>query len=91
MREGVITKDYLVIATVEIHQPAISDPDFDQPFSGGGQEVAKGDPRMCGALVEVDPHTGKALSIERVVITGRVQPGGAYDADDGRGHKTHKT
>jgi len=52
-------------------------------------EVAKGDPKMCGALVEVDPQTGKALSIERVTIAGRVQPGGAYDADDGGG--THKT
>lgn len=31
-------------------------------------EVATGDPRLCGALVEVEPLTGRALSIERVEI-----------------------
>ena len=29
-------------------------------------ETAKGDVRLCGAVVEVDPATGKALSIRRV-------------------------
>ncbi len=32
-------------------------------------DVAQGDPRLCGAVVEVDPATGKALSIERVMLT----------------------
>lgn len=31
-------------------------------------DVATGDPRLNGALVEVDPTTGKALSIQRVAI-----------------------
>lgn len=31
-------------------------------------EVAHGDPRLCGALVEIDSATGKATSIERVRI-----------------------
>ncbi|MEO6810711.1 MAG: TIGR00282 family metallophosphoesterase [Isosphaeraceae bacterium] len=31
-------------------------------------DVASGDPRLCGALVEVDPATGRALSICRVSI-----------------------
>jgi metallophosphoesterase (TIGR00282 family) len=31
-------------------------------------EVATGDPRLCGTLVEVDPATGKALAIERICI-----------------------
>lgn len=47
-------------------------------------EVAAGDPRMCGALINLDPRTGKANSIERVEIQGEQQPGGAYDRDDGR-------
>lgn len=33
-------------------------------------DVASGDPRLCGALVEVDPITGRASSIKRVQITG---------------------
>src|SRR3954464_3434650 len=33
-------------------------------------DVASGDPRLCGALVEVDPATGHALSIRRVSIDG---------------------
>ncbi|MDB5351544.1 MAG: metallophosphoesterase family [Planctomycetota bacterium] len=33
-------------------------------------DVATGDPRLCGALVEVDPVTGRALSIRRVSIDG---------------------
>ena len=31
-------------------------------------DVATGDPRLCGALVEVDPATGRALAIRRVRI-----------------------
>ena len=31
-------------------------------------DVATGDPRLCGALVEVDPGSGRALKIERVRI-----------------------
>ena len=31
-------------------------------------EVATGDPRLHGALVEVDPQTGRALAIRRVAI-----------------------
>ena len=30
------------------------------------KEVARGDVRLCGAIVAVDEHTGKAISIERV-------------------------
>src|SRR5205807_5323013 len=32
-------------------------------------EVATGDPRLGGAIVEIDAATGKALSIRRVMIT----------------------
>src|SRR5918997_6539331 len=31
-------------------------------------DVAAGDPRLCGALIEVDPGTGRALAIRRVSI-----------------------
>src|SRR4051812_9694823 len=31
-------------------------------------DVAAGDPRLCGALVEVDPASGKALAIRRVSV-----------------------
>lgn len=31
-------------------------------------DVATGDPRLCGALVEIDPDTGRAESIRRVCI-----------------------
>ena len=44
-------------------------------------EVATGDVRMCGVMVEVDPATGKASSIERVEIQGPSSDQ-AYDADD---------
>ena len=46
-------------------------------------EVSTGDPRMCGVLVAVDPDTGRAESIQRIEVQGRVSEGGAYDADDG--------
>jgi metallophosphoesterase (TIGR00282 family) len=31
-------------------------------------EVAQGDPRMCGSVVEIDPSTGRATAIERVRV-----------------------
>jgi metallophosphoesterase (TIGR00282 family) len=31
-------------------------------------DVATGDPRLCGALIEVDPRTGRASSIKRVSL-----------------------
>ena len=51
-------------------------------------EVAQGDPRLCAALAEVDAETGRAVSVERVEVRGRVMEGGPYDADDGRGQWT---
>jgi len=54
-------------------------------------EVASGDPRMCGVLAAVDPQTGKAVSVERVEVRGRVAEGGAYDADDGKPQPQNKT
>lgn len=44
-------------------------------------DVATGDVRLCGALAEVDPATGKALAIERIEIIGE-STDQAYDADD---------
>lgn len=46
-------------------------------------EVATGDVRMCGALVEIDNETGKAISIERIEVKGD-NADQAYDADDAR-------
>ena len=31
-------------------------------------DVATGDPRLCAVKVEIDPDTGRALSIERVMV-----------------------
>jgi metallophosphoesterase (TIGR00282 family) len=31
-------------------------------------EVAHGDPRLCGAIVDIDPVTGRATAIERVCV-----------------------
>lgn len=46
-------------------------------------DVAAGDPRLCGALVEVDPGTGRALAIRRVRIdqdeTRRLMSGAGAD------------
>jgi 2',3'-cyclic-nucleotide 2'-phosphodiesterase len=47
-----------------------------QPF-----DVATGDVRLCGALAEVDPQTGRALTIERVEVKGE-NADQAYDSDD---------
>lgn len=30
-------------------------------------EVAKGDVRLCGVLLEADPETGRAISIQRIL------------------------
>jgi metallophosphoesterase (TIGR00282 family) len=38
-------------------------------------DVATGDPRLCGALVEVESDTGRAQHIERVCVTERDLPG----------------
>lgn len=50
-----------------------------QPF-----DVATGDVRLCGALVEIDPETGRAISIERIEAQGE-NSDQAYDSDDARG------
>ncbi len=44
-------------------------------------EVATGDVRLCGALAEIDPDTGRASSIERIEVKGE-NADQAYDADD---------
>src|SRR5262245_1535683 len=46
-------------------------------------DVATGDVRLCGALAEIDPETGKAISIERIEVKGD-NADQAYDADDAR-------
>ena len=47
-------------------------------------EIARGDPRLSGILVAVNPENGKALSIERVELRGQAIDGSVYDSDDGR-------
>jgi metallophosphoesterase (TIGR00282 family) len=47
-----------------------------QPF-----DVATGDVRLCGAIAEIDETTGRAISIERVEVSGG-NAEQAYDADD---------
>jgi hypothetical protein len=44
-------------------------------------DVATGDVRLCGALVDVDETTGKAKHIERIEVQGPMRSE-AYDADD---------
>jgi 2',3'-cyclic-nucleotide 2'-phosphodiesterase len=44
-------------------------------------DVATGDVRLCGAIADIDPQTGMAISIERVEIRGD-NADQAYDADD---------
>jgi metallophosphoesterase (TIGR00282 family) len=46
-------------------------------------EVATGDVRMCGVLVEINPDTGKAINIERIEVKGD-NADQAYDADDAK-------
>jgi hypothetical protein len=50
-------------------------------------EVAVGDVRICGALAELDPETGRAISIERIEVCGG-NADAAYDADDARGKQS---
>jgi hypothetical protein len=45
-------------------------------------EVATGDPRLYGLLVELDSETGKASSAELIAVFGEEAPGGPYDGDD---------
>jgi hypothetical protein len=47
-----------------------------QPF-----DVATGDVRLCGAIAEIDPESGRAQSIERIEVHGE-NADQAYDADD---------
>jgi hypothetical protein len=51
-------------------------------------EVATGDVRMCGALAEIDPQTGAAISMERIEVRGE-NSDQAYDADDKTPPPTH--
>jgi hypothetical protein len=44
-------------------------------------DVATGDVRLCGALIEVDESTGRSVSIERIEVQGE-NADQAYDADD---------
>jgi hypothetical protein len=44
-------------------------------------DVATGDVKLCGVLAEIDPDTGRALSIERIEAQGD-NADQAYDADD---------
>jgi len=55
-------------------------------------DIASGDPRLCGILATVDAQTGRAESVERIEVCGRVAEGGVYDADDGqpRTSRPHK-
>lgn len=46
-------------------------------------EVATGDVRLCGAIAEIDPQSGRAISIDRIEVKGD-NADQAYDADDAR-------
>ncbi len=46
-------------------------------------DVATGDVRLCGAVVEIDVETGRAASIERVEVAGD-STGPAFDEDDSK-------
>ena len=50
-------------------------------------DVATGDVRMCGALAEIDPETGRALSIQRIEVQGE-NADHPYDADDAKPPKS---
>jgi metallophosphoesterase (TIGR00282 family) len=54
-------------------------------------DVATGDVRLCGALAEIDPETGRAVSMERIEVVGD-NADQAYDADDARtqNHAAHE-
>jgi metallophosphoesterase (TIGR00282 family) len=44
-------------------------------------DIATGDVRLCGAIAEIDPETGKGISMERVEVKGENSEQ-AYDSDD---------
>jgi metallophosphoesterase (TIGR00282 family) len=46
-------------------------------------DVATGDVRLCGALAEIDPDTGRAVSMQRIEAQGE-NSDSPYDADDAR-------
>jgi calcineurin-like phosphoesterase len=46
-------------------------------------DVATGDVRLCGALAEIDPETGRAISMQRIEAQGE-NSDSPYDADDAR-------
>jgi hypothetical protein len=46
-------------------------------------DVATNDVKLCGVLAEIDPATGKAISVERIEVSGP-NLDQAYDADDAR-------
>lgn len=50
-------------------------------------DVATGDVRMCGVVLEADDATGKAISIERFEVRGD-NADSAYDADDANPQRT---
>jgi hypothetical protein len=43
--------------------------------------IARRDPRLCGALVDVDEATGRARAIERIQVRHAVEAAGRSDAD----------
>ena len=43
--------------------------------------IARRDPRLCGALVEVDEETGRARAIERIQVRHAAEAAGRGDAD----------
>lgn len=45
-------------------------------------EVARDDPRLCGMLIEADPNTGLAKSVERIEVPGQPVEGPIYDPED---------
>jgi 2',3'-cyclic-nucleotide 2'-phosphodiesterase len=53
-------------------------------------EMATEDPRVYGLLAEVDTRTGRAVSVEQIVRTGKA-PSSPYDADDRKSYNaSHK-
>jgi metallophosphoesterase (TIGR00282 family) len=48
-------------------------------------EVAMGDVRLCGLLAEIEAETGRAISVERIEVSGG-NADQAYDADDAKNH-----
>jgi calcineurin-like phosphoesterase len=42
-------------------------------------EPAKGDPRLCGVVIDCDGATGRARSIARVLVVGKDDQDGAHE------------